>query len=142
MLFRKILMFGLYFTLTAAGLVSAQEQSSAASAAGLDRLVTPITNEISYYKNMDDDRRSRGTTLQIISINEFNIGTSFIFEFTGDFNWDAVLGEDYDYDYYLELSVVKPVYRSLSLNYQRIYGTFAAGPINQFGIRLSLFSGS
>ena len=110
------------------------------SPSGIGKYVFPITNEISYYKNMDDLGLSRGTTLQIVSINAFKIGTDFIFEFTGDFNWDLDLYEDYDY--YLELSLVKPVYRSLSLNYQRIYGTFVGEPINQFGVRLSLFSGS
>jgi len=102
--------------------------------------VTPITNEISLFRNMEDQGGFRGTTLQIISINQFDIGTDFIIEFTGDFNWNLDLYEDRDY--YLELSIVKPIFRSLSLNYQRIYGTFAAGPVNQFGLRLSLFSGS
>jgi hypothetical protein len=102
--------------------------------------VTPITNEISLFRNMEDQGGFRGTTLQIVSINQFNIGTDFIIEFTGDFNWQLDLYEDHDY--YMELSVVKPIYRSLSFNYQRIYGTFAAGPVNQFGLRLSLFSGS
>ena len=103
-------------------------------------LVTPITNEISLYRNLDDDGRARGTTLQIISINEFHIGTNFIVEFTGDFNWELDLYRDRDY--YIELSLVKPVYKALSINYQRIYGTFACGPINQFGLRLSLFRGA
>ncbi|MEZ5360712.1 MAG: hypothetical protein R3F48_18000 [Candidatus Zixiibacteriota bacterium] len=101
--------------------------------------VTPITNELSYFKNVDDLGKDRGTTLQIISINEFTIGTNFIFEFTGDFNWDMDYFEDRDY--YLELSVVKPVYKSVSLNYQRIYGTFVSEPINQVGVRISLFTG-
>jgi len=104
--------------------------------------VIPISNEVSFYRNVDDDGVDRGRTLQIISINMFNIGTDFIVEFTGDFNWDAVMSREPDYDYYIELSLVKPVYKSLSLNYQRIYGTFADGPINQFGIRVSFFSGS
>lgn len=102
--------------------------------------VTPITNELSYFKNVDDSGHDRGTTLQVISINEFTIGTNFIVECTGDFNWDLDLYKDYDY--YLELSLVKPVYKSVSVNYQRIYGTFVSEPINQFGIRISLFSGN
>ncbi len=102
--------------------------------------VTPITNEISFFRNAEDQGGFRGTTLQIISINQFDVGTDFIIEFTGDFNWNLDLYEDRDY--YIELSIVKPLFRSLSLNYQRIYGTFAAGPVNQFGLRLSLFSGS
>lgn len=105
-------------------------------------LIMPISNEVSFYKNVDDDGIDRGTTLQIISINMFTIGTDFIVEFTGDFNWRMDLFDEYDYDYYIELSLVKPVYKSLSVNYQRIYGTFASGPVNQFGIRVSLFSGS
>lgn len=99
--------------------------------------VTPFTNEISYFKNIDDLGNSRGTTLQVISINGFNLGTDFVFEFTGDFNWG--LDPDFDNDYYIELSIVKPVYKKLSVNYQRIYGTYYSPPINQFGIRISLF---
>jgi len=118
-----------------AGPIAAQTSS-----VGFKPSVTPITNEISYYKNIDDFGRSRGTTLQIISINEFKFLTNFIFEFTLDRNWDM---DFYEYhDYYLELSIVKPVYRNLSVNYQRIYGTFVDEPINQFGVRISLFSGS
>lgn len=99
--------------------------------------VTPFTNEVSYFKNLDDLGNSRGTTLQVISINGFNIGTDFIFEFTGDFNWN--MSPIFDEDYYLELSIVKPVYKKLSVNFQRIYSTFEPEPINQFGIRISLF---
>jgi hypothetical protein len=104
------------------------------------RWVTPLANNISYYRNIDDNRRYRGSTLQVISINEFRIGTNFIIEFTGDFNWDLDLVQDRDY--YIELSLVKPIIRGVAFNYQRIYGTFACGPINQFGVRVSLFSGS
>ena len=100
--------------------------------------ITPFTNEISLFKNIDDAGDNRGTTLQIVSINSVNVGTEFILEFTGDFNWGLDMLEDYDY--YLELSVVKPVYNSISVNYQRIYGTFYSEPVNQFGIRLSLFA--
>lgn len=114
--------------------------SLALSAPAISENIIPYTNEISYFTNLDDDGNNRGTTLQIISINEINLGTNFIFEFTGDFNWDLDLYEDKDY--YLELSIVKPVYKSLSLNYQRIYGTFYKPPVNQLGIRLSLFNGS
>jgi hypothetical protein len=102
--------------------------------------VTPYVNEVSFYKNLDDLGRSRGTTLQIISINGFNIGTDFVLEFTGDFNWE--MDPFFDRDHYIELSLVKPVFKSLSLNYQRIYSTFYDEPVNQFGFRLSLFSGS
>ncbi|MCK5126671.1 MAG: hypothetical protein KAR42_10480 [candidate division Zixibacteria bacterium] len=102
--------------------------------------VTPFTNEISYFKNVDDAGKNQGTTLQVISINEFTIGTNFIFEFTGDFNWRDDFAKEYDY--YLELSIVKPIYKSMSLNYQRIHSTFEAEPINQFGIRIALFTGS
>ncbi len=119
---------------------SIQGQSLSSEAVEVNSPVTPITNEISLFRNMEDQGGFRGTTLQVISINQFNIGTDFIIEFTGDFNWNLDLYEDHDY--YIELSIVKPIFRSLSVNYQRIYGTFAAGPINQFGLRLSLFSGS
>ncbi|MFH1699367.1 MAG: hypothetical protein ABIE07_02170 [Candidatus Zixiibacteriota bacterium] len=121
-------------------LIGAAMFSFALSSQAVSENIIPYTNEISYFKNLDDDGKNRGTTLQIISINEFNIGTNFIFEFTGDFNWNLDLDEDKDY--YIELSIVKPVYKSISLNYQRIYGTFYEPPVNQFGVRLSLFSGS
>jgi hypothetical protein len=97
---------------------------------------TKLVNEISLYQNTDSDFNSRGQTLQVISINTIKVFTEFNFEFTGDFNWDLDLYEDYDY--YLELSLVKPVYGPLSFNYQQLHGTFLDGAIHQFGIRLSL----
>jgi hypothetical protein len=106
------------------------------SASADEFALAPITNEVSYYKNSDDDFKELGETLQIISINSFKAFTWFNFEFTGDFNWDATEGQDYDY--YLEVSLVKSITSNLSLNYQRIYGTFISEPINQFGLRLSL----
>jgi hypothetical protein len=95
-----------------------------------------ISDEISFYANTDDDFNTRGRTLQVVAINNVKIGTWFQIEFTGDFNWEMTPGENYDY--YLEFSLVKPVYKNLSLNYQRIYGTFVDKPINQWGLRLSL----
>ena len=100
---------------------------------------TPISNSVSFYKNMDDLGRSRGTTLQLVLINNIRVGTEFTLEITGDWNWDLDWYENHDY--YVELSLVKPVYKSLAVNYQRIYGTFVDKPINQFGVRWS-FSGS
>lgn len=99
--------------------------------------VFPICNEISFYKNIDDAGQSRGRTLQIVSINAFHCLTDFSIEVTADFNWDFDRYEKHDY--YMELSLVKPVYKAISLNYQRIYGTFVSEPVNQFGVRLSLF---
>lgn len=99
--------------------------------------VFPITNEISFYKNVDDAGKSRGRTLQLVSINAFHCLTDFSVEVTGDFNWNYDVCKKQDY--YLELSLVKPVYKALAVNYQRIYGTFVPEPINQFGVRLSLF---
>jgi len=96
--------------------------------------ISPITNEVSLYKNVDDSGTDRGLTMQIISINGFKAGTDFNFEFTGDFNWDM---SDENYDYYIELSLVKPVLKNLSLNYQRIIAKFEDESINQFGIRFS-----
>lgn len=94
----------------------------------------PITNEISFYKNVDDAGNDRGQTLQIIAINNFKLLTEFTFEFTADFNWRMSNKKE---DHYIELSLVKPVYGILSINYQRIFATFEDKPINQFGIRLS-----
>jgi hypothetical protein len=94
----------------------------------------PITNEISFYKNVDDAGNNRGQTVQIIAINNFKLLTEFTFEFTADFNWRMSNSRE---DHYIELSLVKPVYGILSVNYQRIFATFEDEPINQFGIRLS-----
>lgn len=103
----------------------------------------PISNEVSIYKNYDDSGDDRGETFQIISINSFKLYTTFSFEFTGDFNWkyshvdpgDLSAGKN-NHDYYIELSVVKPVTELVSLNIQRIMATFEEEPINQFGVRL------
>jgi hypothetical protein len=54
-------------------------------------------------------------------------------EFTADFNRKMAPGEDHDY--YLEFGLVKSVWRNVSVNYQRIHGTFIDDPVNQFGIR-------
>ncbi|MCP4569272.1 MAG: hypothetical protein GY841_16985 [FCB group bacterium] len=121
------------FLLVAGGLSSAQNSSTAP-------LITPYTNEISFYRNVDDFGIDRGQTLQIISINALHLGTDFVFEFTGDFNWGLTTAPDKNYDHYMELSLVKPVYKSLSLNCQRIYGSLEEKPINQFGIRLAFFT--
>lgn len=101
-----------------------------------DLAFTKLVNEVSFYRNTDSDFNERGVTLQVISINAFHIFTDFNFEFTGDFNWELDLYEDYDY--YLELSIVKPISGPVSLNYQQIHGTFMGGTIHQFGVRLSL----
>jgi len=94
----------------------------------------PISNEVSFYKNVDDAGADRGETLQIISINSFKIWTSFNFEFTGDFNFDYTPG--LNDDRYIELSLVKPVTSFVSLNVQRVISTFEPEPVNQFGVRL------
>ncbi len=94
----------------------------------------PISNEISFYKNIDDAGADRGQTLQIISINSFRLLTNFNFEFTGDFNFDYT--PDYDNDHYIELSIVKPLTNVVSLNVQRVISTFDPEPVNQFGLRL------
>ncbi|UCD64783.1 MAG: hypothetical protein JSW34_04935 [Candidatus Zixiibacteriota bacterium] len=93
----------------------------------------PISNEVSFYKNVDDAGVDRGETLQIISINSFKLLTTFNFEFTGDFNFDYTPGlAD---DHYIELSIVKPISPFVSLNVQRIISTFEPEPVNQFGVR-------
>ncbi|MEW6411231.1 MAG: hypothetical protein AB1483_02020 [Candidatus Zixiibacteriota bacterium] len=94
----------------------------------------PISNEVSFYKNVDEAGTDRGQTLQIISINSFRLLTSFNFEFTGDFNFDYTPG--LSDDHYIELSIVKPVTSFVSLNVQRVISTFESESVNQFGVRL------
>lgn len=94
----------------------------------------PITNEVSFYHNIDDSGHNRGKTVQIISINSFKIWTSFNFEFCGDFNWNL---SSLKKEHYMELSLVKPLVYKLSLNYQRIISSFENKPVNQFGLRIS-----
>jgi len=95
----------------------------------------PISNEVSFYKNVDDAGVDRGETLQLVMINSFKLWTTFHFEFTADYNFDLTPG--LDDDHYVELSLVKPVTGMLSLNYQRVISTFEPEPVNQFGLRLS-----
>ncbi|RKX29681.1 MAG: hypothetical protein DRP47_01175 [Candidatus Zixiibacteriota bacterium] len=103
----------------------------------------PISNELSFYQNYDDSGENRGRTFQVVSINSFKAFTSFNFEFTGDFNWrysyidpfNLSLGMN-NYDYYIELSLVKPVTSFLSFNVQRVIASFENKSINQFGVRL------
>jgi hypothetical protein len=96
----------------------------------------PITNEISFFQNNEDNGANRGQTIQIVSINNFKLLTSFNFEFTGDFNFGYTWG--LKRDHYVELSIVKPLNSLISLNVQRIISTFEPESINQFGIRLCL----
>jgi hypothetical protein len=97
-----------------------------------------ISDEVSFYANTDDDFNTQGRTLQIVALNSFKIGAWFQIEFTGDFNWEMTTLPGKTYDYYIEVGLVKSLWKNLSLNYQRIYGTFMEKPINQFGLRLSL----
>lgn len=96
---------------------------------------SPIVNEVSVYQNSSDDGDNLGQTLQIVSINEIKVGVAFNLEFTADFNQKLTPGKGKDY--YLEIGLVKPVWRDLSVNYQRIHGTFVDEPVNQFGVRWS-----
>lgn len=95
----------------------------------------PIVNEVSLFQNFLDDGDNAGQTLQIVSINSFKMFSDFNVEFTADFNRKMTPG--YNSDYYLEIGIVKPVLEKISLNYQRIYGTFIDKPVNQVGIRYS-----
>ena len=95
----------------------------------------PIVNEVSLYQNASDSGDNFGQTLQVVSINEFKLVTTFNFEFTADFNRKMTPGEDSDY--YIEIGFVKPVWKKMSANYQRIHGTFIGDPVNQFGVRWS-----
>lgn len=94
---------------------------------------TPVSNEVSLYQNSSDDGDNLGQTLQIVFINVVDIGMEIGVEFTADFNRKLMPGKDRDY--YLEFGLVKPVWGRLSVNYQRIHGTFVNDPVNQFGIR-------
>lgn len=94
----------------------------------------PVSNNVSFYRNIDDLGRDRGRTLQIVSINTIKILTRFDFEYCGDFNWDMSC---FKYDYYMELGIVKPVVANFSVNYQRVISKFENKPVNQLGIRLT-----
>lgn len=103
----------------------------------------PISNELSFYKNVDDARKNRGQTLQIISINSFKLLTTFTFEFTADFNFSYSYLDPFapelglnDNDHYIELSLVKPITPFVSVNYQRVISTWEDESVNQFGFRL------
>ena len=92
-----------------------------------------ISNDIAFYRNVDDDLKDKGWTLQLVLINSVKIGTEFQFEFTADFNRDlAWRGKD---DYYIEVGMLKEICNGFSVNYQRIEGTFQPGGVNQIGLR-------
>ncbi len=94
----------------------------------------PISNEVSFYKNVDDAGNDRGETLQLVIINSFKLFTTFNFEFTADYNFDYATG--LSNDHYVELSLVKPITPFVSVNYQRVIATFEPESVNQFGVRL------
>lgn len=94
----------------------------------------PISNEVSFYKNVDDAGEDRGETVQFVMINGFRFFTDFSFEFTADYNFDYTPG--LDNDHYVELSLVKPLTPFVSLNVQRVISSFEPESVNQFGFRL------
>jgi hypothetical protein len=96
-------------------------------------LFTPLVNEVTLFQNFLDDGGNAGQTLQIVSINSFRLFADFNFEFTGDFSRKLTPGTKTEY--YIELGIVKPVWKKTAVNYQRIYGTFIDRPINQIGLR-------
>lgn len=95
----------------------------------------PISNEVSFYSNIDDSGANRGHTLQFVLINSIRVLIEFTFEFTADYNYDLTPG--LDKDHYVELSLVKRVTPLFSVNYQRVISTFEPEPVNQFGVRLA-----
>lgn len=92
-----------------------------------------ISNELSLYQNYTDELKTQGQTVQVISINRFRVGTWIQTEFTADFNYDYE--KPGKWDYYLEIGILKPIIGGLSINYQRIEGTFVSKPTNQIGLR-------
>ncbi len=92
-----------------------------------------ISNELSLYQNYSDEINTRGQTVQVVAINRVRIGWWFQTEFTADFNYDYDKAKAWDY--YLEIGIVKSLFSGLSINYQRIEGTFVAKPTNQVGLR-------
>jgi len=97
--------------------------------------IQPLVNEVSIYQNYFDDRHSAGQTIQLIAINSIKVLTDFKIELTADFNRKLTPG--CDSDYYMEIGLVKQVHKRISLNFQRIYGTFVPNEANQVGIRFS-----
>lgn len=95
----------------------------------------PVVNEVSLFQNLADGGQRLGQTLQIVSINSIKLGTWFNLEFTADFN--RKLNEGQETDYYIEIGLVKPIWKRLSANYQRVEGTFVSEPFSQFGLRWS-----
>jgi len=94
-----------------------------------------ISNELSLYQNYSDEFNTRGQTVQVIAINRFHLGWWFQAEFTADFNYDYDPDRPKKWDYYLEVGILKQIVSGLSINYQRIEGTFVAKPTNQVGLR-------
>ena len=92
-----------------------------------------ISNELSLYQNYSDEINTRGQTVQVVAINRVRIGWWFQTEFTADFNYDYDKAKAWDY--YLEIGIVKSLFSGLSINYQRVEGTFVAKPTNQIGLR-------
>jgi hypothetical protein len=94
---------------------------------------TPVSNEVSVFRNIDQSRTDRGATLQLVLINSLTLFTEFTFEFTADYNWDYTAG--LDHDHYVELSLVKQVTPFVSVNYQQVLSTFEPVSIHQIGLR-------
>ncbi len=92
-----------------------------------------ISNDVTFFRNTDDDINNKGWTLQLVFIDSIHLGTDFQVEYTADYNWG--LAWEGKYDYYVEIGILKAVYKGFSINYQRIEGTFQRGGVNQIGLR-------
>ena len=87
--------------------------------------IVHLSNELSIFKNVNDDFDSKGFTAQIVSMNLIH---SVRIGFVLDWNFDN--GHE---DNYWELGLTVPLKDRLSFSYQRVNGSFI-NPNNQFGL--------
>ncbi len=87
--------------------------------------IVHLSNELSLFKNVNDDLDSKGFTAQLVSMNLIH---SVRMGFVLDWNFD-----DGNEDNYWELGLTLPIKNQLSFSYQRVNGTFIK-PNNQFGL--------
>jgi hypothetical protein len=97
--------------------------------------LTPLSNNVSLFKNFDDYGADRGTTIQFLLMNEIRLLTPLHIGASVDFNYNYMPGMSHDY--YAEIFVIKPLTRRFGIYYTRVESSFGCG-VNQVGFRLSL----
>jgi hypothetical protein len=94
--------------------------------------ISGLVRTISLYENyLQGPDRFDTQTLSVYALYSFRIGPEFLAELTMDINGDAP--DEVYTDYYMELQLIKPVWRGFSVMIEDVQGTYT-NRIVRFGV--------